>query len=53
MASHPECLRRLGFTQPDDLHRVNAKAVGRLLALREDAKADDLVMIAGVIGPRF
>ncbi len=45
--AHPECLRRLGFTQPDDLHRVNAEALGLLLALREDAKADDLVMIAG------
>ncbi len=51
--AHPECLLRLGFTRPDDLHRVNAEAVGLLLALREDAKADDLVMIAGVIGSRF
>lgn len=50
--AHPECLKRLGFKKPEDLHRVNAQAVALLQTLKSDGAAHDLVVIAGVIGPR-
>ncbi len=45
--AHPECLKRLGFKKPEDLHRVNAQAV----ALLQTLKSDGAAVIAGVIGP--
>jgi S-methylmethionine-dependent homocysteine/selenocysteine methylase len=50
--AHPDCLRRLGFSENDDLHRVNSKAVHFLQALRRETETESLVHIAGVIGPR-
>ena len=51
--AHPDCLRRLGFSKDDDLHRVNAEAVTFLQGLRRDTRTEALVHIAGVIGPRY
>jgi S-methylmethionine-dependent homocysteine/selenocysteine methylase len=50
--AHPDGLRRQGLVAHDDLHRVNAEAVGMLRALRAAAGLNDRVFIAGVIGPR-
>ena len=50
--AHPECLERLGFRHANDCERVNLEAVIMLQELRREVKADDLVAIAGVIGPR-
>ncbi len=50
--AHPEGLARQGFTAPDDLARVNGEAVRFLIDMRREMGLDDLVVIAGVIGPR-
>lgn len=50
--AHPEGLARQGFAAPDDLRRVNEEAFRFLAGMREELGLRDLVMIAGVIGPR-
>jgi S-methylmethionine-dependent homocysteine/selenocysteine methylase len=50
--AHPEGLARQGFTAADDLRRVNAAAVALLRDSRQASGLQDLVFIAGVIGPR-
>lgn len=50
--AHPEGLARQGFASPDDLRRVNEEAFRFLADMREELGLRDLVMIAGVIGPR-
>jgi len=51
--AHPEGLARQGFRAPDDLRRVNETAVRFLRDLRREMAVEDLVLIAGVIGPRL
>lgn len=50
--AHRDCLFRLGYTAPSDLHRANAESVALLQDLRRELGLEGTIFIAGVVGPR-
>ncbi|SFB34537.1 homocysteine S-methyltransferase [Rhizobium sp. NFR07] len=51
--SHPDALRRLGFSDPDDLRRVSSEAVSFVQRVRQEMGLESQIYVAGVVGPRI